>query len=425
MAKRLVSVDEKYVFPTPLETRLGKKISDGVAPVKEGIQLTTGKHLDEYTEPATYFQQSNTNATPDLGYPVAKAGIFNVSQWGGAGANLMEQYWPYDYEGLFFRHVYYNSRAWKEIPTKAAVQSMISAVNAPARSSRATVACIGDSLTDGYSNGAFWPAADKWPTILDALLPTATTLEYGLSGHTIDATMLYIGALAPRFKVSGGSIPSSGTAVPVTTSEVHGLQSGTIAIGGTLAGVNGTLEQTGSGWTFKSLGGASASGITGVHEFQATRRGTWEDTTAIIWLGRNDISNGITGVEATVPDHVVASTKRLVAELRPRVKNVMICGVTSRISEVAGSKEHNWMLEINTRLQDIFPEYFRSAQDYLRNQALTDLGITPTAADTAKLAAGTVPPSVMDDDTHISKATAAVMARRFFQPFLTRKGYVD
>lgn len=399
-----------------------------VTSVKEGTQLVTGTHLDIYKEPGKYFQPSNANAVTANGYPIAKAGVFDVSKWGGSTADpsLMEQYWPYDYDGFFFRHVYFNSKTWKEIPTKTAVQGMIDGQVAPAVSSRATVTCIGDSLTDGYSNGAFWANAEKWPTILDGLLPTAATLEYGFAGHTTDAAMIYIGGLKPRFKIPGGVIPSDGTLVPITTPEQFGIQPGSLAIGGTLAGVNGTLEWDGTnGWRFKSLGGASGSALTGIYEFNATRKGTWENTTAIIWLGRNDISNATKGMEATVPDHVVASTKRLVAALTPRVKQVMICGVTTRVSEESGSQQHTWVTEINTRLRELYPEYYRSAQDYLRDEALADQGITPTATDNQKIAAGTVPPSVMDDDTHISKATADAMARYFFQPYLTGRGYVD
>lgn len=450
MAQRLVSVDEKYMFPTPLEARLGTKIdaaktaaiSDAttkygelpsrVTSLKEGVELATGRHLDEYREPARHYQQTNANARTDLGYPIEKAGVLEISKWGpsgASGANLMEQYWPYNHEGFFFRHVYYDSKAWKEIPSKAAVSNMIAAALppiVPPRSSRTSVAAIGDSLTDGYSAGNYWAAADKWPTILDGLLPGASVLEYGMSGYTTDATMLYVGAHRPRFTIPGGAIPANGTAVTVTTPERFGLQPGSVAIGGTLGGVNGTLAwASATGWKFNSLGGASGTGLVGPQEFIATRTGTWEGGTVIIWLGRNDISNATTGAELTVPDHVVASTKRLVDQLTPRVKSIMICGVTTRTSEVAGSREHGWVTEINDRLRSIYPEYFHGAQAYLRDRAMVDLGLTPTADDTAKLSAGTIPPSLMDDETHISKATAAIMARKFFQPFLTAKGFVD
>ena len=487
MANRLVSVDESYLFPTPLEARLAAKMTasvtdDAVAAqvngqqtgpaidnrigmqvgpvveqitadyiasdqavidaaaaavdanpkiieIVEGTQITTGAHLDSITEPGKKFQPNNTNAQLSLGYPVEKAGVLNVDQWGYSdGPLLMEQYWPYNHEGFFWRHVYYGSKTWKEIPTKTAVQAMINAAGIqPASSSRSKVVAIGDSLTDGYSNGASWPTADKWPTILDTLLPTATVTEYGLAGHTTDGTMLYVGAHKPRFNVPGGVIPADGTAVPITTAQVYNIPQG-LSIGGTLAGVTGVLMYDhwgGGGWTFRSLNGGTASGITGLHEFKSLYAGTWETSTAIIWLGRNDISNAYSGLEEDVVDHIVASTKKLVAELTPRVKQIMICGVTTRVSEETGHLNNAAVAEVNSRLREAFPEYFKSAQNYLRDEALADLGITPTAEDNAKIAAGTVPPSVMDDDTHISKATADAMARHFFQPFLTGKGYVD
>lgn len=398
-----------------------------IVEIVNGAQVTTGAHLDTITAPGKKFQPSNANAKLDLGYPVERAGVLNVDQWGYSdGPLLMEQYWPYNYEGMFFRPIYYTSKTWKEIPTKVAVQSMIDASGIqPATSSRTSVVAIGDSLTAGYSNGAAWGSAEKWPTILDTLLPGATVTNEGFTGHLVDGTMITIGALKPRFTIPGGTIPASGTSVAVTTNQVYGIPQG-ISAGGTLAGVLGVLDHTnGGGFTFRSLNGASATGITGIHEFKANRQGTWETKTAIIWLGRNDISNATTGMEATVPDHIVASTKRLVEQLTPRVKQIMICGVTTRTTEESGSPQHAWVTETNDRLRDLFPEYFKSAQDYWRDEALADLGITPTATDTAKIAAGTIPPSIMDDETHPSKALANAMARHFFHPFLTGKGYVD
>lgn len=404
------------------------EIPNRVVSLKEGTKLSEADHLDDKSDPGRYFQTLNTAATPERGYPIPRAGVLDVFSWGYSdGPLLIQIYWPYNYEGFFWRHVYYSSKTWKEVPTKSAIQGMIDAQLPPARSLRSSVVTIGDSLTDGYSNGAPWPNADKWPTILDGLLPTASVLEYGLAGYTTDATMIYIGALQPRFKVPGGSIPADGSAVTVNVVETYGIHYGQLAVGGTLAGINGTLTWSSSEgrWTFKSLDGKGATGLTGTYQFKATRIGTWETSTAIIWLGRNDISNATKGMEASVADHVVASTKRLVAELTPKVKQVMICGVTTRVSEEQGSNQHAWVTEINRRLRELFPEYFRSAQDYLRDHALTDLGMSPTETDSAKLAAGTIPPSVMDDDTHISKATANAMARNFFHPFLTGKGYVD
>lgn len=408
-------------------TAVGALIKDQAGKVRAGKQIVTGAHLDTYTTPDRYFQTLNTNAKLSLGYPVERAGAMDVLYWGYSdGPTVIQVYYPYNSDSIYWRHIYYGSKTWKEVPSKAAVQGMIDAAVGVPRSSRTSVVAIGDSLTDGYSNGASWPLADKWPTILDGLLPSATVTEYGLAGHTVDGTMLYIGAHRPQFTIPGGTIPANGTAVPVTTSQVYGIPQG-LSIGGVLAGVTGVLGFDywgGGGWTFRSLNGGTASGLTGLHEFRANQIGTWEASTAVIWLGRNDISNGATGQEATVPDHIVASHRRLIAELSPRVKQVMVCGVTTRVSEETGSVAHNRVTETNRRLREAFPDYFHSAQDYLRDRALTDMGVTPTAQDSAKIAAGTLPPSVMDDDTHISKAAADAMARKFFRPFLTGRGYV-
>lgn len=50
------------------------------------------------------------------------------------------------------------------------------------------------------------------------------------------------------------------------------------------------------------------------------------------------------------------------------------------------------MTETDDPLQELFPDYFRSARDYVRNEALAEFDATLTVTDTAKIAARTVPP---------------------------------
>jgi hypothetical protein len=54
----------------------------------------------------------------------------------------------------------------------------------------------------------------------------------------------------------------------------------------------------------------------------------------------------------------------------------------------------------------------------LVNQAITDMALTPTAADTAAKAAGEIPPQLYapGDTIHFSQATAAALAQYLFAP---------
>lgn len=295
-------------------------------------------------------------------------------------------------------------------------------------SSRTLISAFGDSLTDGGANGVIWPESDSWPSKLALQLPGTTVTNLGYSSATVDEMLIRVGCRRPRFTVVGGSIPSSGT-VNLTTTEDLGIPTSRVAgIDGTLGGFTGRLlvDYGGTGLTFTTYGAAATTAVTGPQEFVPLEPGHYGDT-AIVWIGRNDVTFGVTGREGTVPLHVVGGVQRLVEWLTPQVKQVMILGTTTQTNETTGQTRHTQVTEINTRLRDLYPGKFKSVQDYLMTQALTDMGITPTAQDTTNIANGTLPESVLEagDIGHISKATAAALAQYFVAPFLRAKGWVS
>lgn len=294
-------------------------------------------------------------------------------------------------------------------------------------SSRTSITAFGDSLTDGGSNGALWPEADTWPYKLDTALTTATVTNLGYSGATVDEMLMRVGALPMRVSVPADGIAASGNAF-VTPLQTYGMPAGTRPIDATLnggAGVRLTKNDDGT-WQLYNYGTNPIPAGTAI----ITPVAAWANRnadTAIIWIGINDITGGVTGMDATVADHVVAGTQKLIEWFTPQVKQFMILGVTTRTNETTGTANHATATEINNRLQALYPGQFKSIQKYLREQAMTDLGITPTQDDLDKIAAGTLPPSVLDvgDIGHISKATATVVANNLIAPWLKAKGYVD
>jgi len=294
------------------------------------------------------------------------------------------------------------------------------------RSSRYRVAAIGDSLTDGYFGGVANQDADSYPTKLQALMPAGVQVfNLGNSGYTVDEEAVRIGALPVPLTVTGGSIPTSGPVGVTTTAVIGWRASGTTrTIPGTLAGVPGTLTRTTSdtAFTFTRTTPGSAVAVGGAPVFVPDMAGHSGDT-AIILLGRNNVSFNVPGPDASIGEHVAKGIARIVNWLSPQIKHVLVVSATTTQAETSGTAGYNTIADINARLLAAYPTRFLDLRAYLVNQAIYDLGITPTTADTTAMAADTLPPSIMDDSTHWSKATAVLVAAQI-NNYLTTRGWV-
>lgn len=294
------------------------------------------------------------------------------------------------------------------------------------RSSRKRVSCIGDSLTNGYFDGAGGKTADSYPTKLQALLGAGVEVfNLSTSGLAVDEVAIRVGAFPLPLTVAGGSIPASGD-VAVTTSATigWGIASG---YNGSLAGVPGRLTRTeGStkAFTFRRTTAGSAVPVSAGTVFVPDYAGHDKDT-LVIFLGRNDVSQQITGGESSVVDHVVAGVTRIMEWASPTIKQVLVLGATTNTNEVSGTGGHATITAINQRLKERFSSRFFDMRRYLVDRAIYDLGITPTATDREKMAGDTLPPSIMDpgDSTHYSRGTAALVAAQVNE-YLNTRGWV-
>ncbi|MGV0109848.1 hypothetical protein [Arthrobacter sp. CP30] len=294
------------------------------------------------------------------------------------------------------------------------------------KSSRSRLATIGDSLTDGYFGGTGGQRADSYPTKLQALVPAGVQVfNVGTSGFTVDEEAVRIGALPVPLTVTGGTIPASGP-VPVTTTAVIGWRpSGTLRnLPGSLAGIPGILSRTNSdtSFTFTRSTAGSEVVVPGAPVFVPDYTGHAGDT-AIILLGRNNVSFSVKGADATIGEHVAKGIARIVDWLSPAIKQVLIVSNTTATNETAGAAGHTTVTDINARLKAAYPSRYLDLRTYLVKQAIYDLGLTPTAADTTAMNADTLPPSIMDDNTHWSKATAGLVAAHI-NDYLTTRDWV-
>lgn len=286
-------------------------------------------------------------------------------------------------------------------------------------SSRTEVACIGDSLIWGYqTNGT----NVTWPSILSETFPGVNFINAGKSGSAVDEVRFLIGALPIYAEVVGGVIPESGP-VSVIVKQKLGFRPGRGTYYGQLAGVTGNIikADTDGPWTFeRSYAGSS---VVARGKQRLVREDFYLDQTALFWMGRNDVSNKVKGIEGDVVKHVVASIKASVEHFRPREKQFGIASIVNMAAERRGSENHSLIVEINRQLAEMYPSNFIDIRSWLVNQAIYDAGLTPTAADLKAMSEDAPPPQIMDNGSHPLIFMVPHIAKKF-ENFLNEKGYI-
>lgn len=259
---------------------------------------------------------------------------------------------------------------------------------------------FGDSMTaDDAWLGAF--AADTSLTVRDS----------GEAGQSSTEVAFRAGALAVAFTVAGNQIPASG-AVNVTALSPSGdWRTGVSASvrwseRGYLAGVLGTFYHQNVSFPaqfVRDKPGTAVSCPAGTPFLVAPGPKTgygFERCPVSIWVGRNNVSS-----LATVQRDITALVARFPS---PRK---MILSVTNMSTEPSGSSGYNQVKAINDWLANTYPNFYVDVRKWLVNDALRDMGLTPTSEDTAAVNQDLIPPTLMNDSTHITAAASAALGR--------------
>lgn len=243
------------------------------------------------------------------------------------------------------------------------------------------------------------------------------------NGATSDEVLLRLGVKTPVWKISGGQIPSTATDVSVTTVERLDFLTENTYLTGKLAGIAGRLTKTGSAWVFRRDEAGSAVAASTARWNPDWSASTSRHSIGLI-VGRNDVSAGHTGVESSVVDHLIANIDMLIDWMDARRQLVFLMGTINRTTEPRGTEGYETVTEYNRRLRERYPGKTVLVRDYLVNQAIYDLEITPTQQDLDNMENDCPPPSVMVDVTHYSDAAAAAISRNVLKPWLQAKGYI-
>lgn len=261
------------------------------------------------------------------------------------------------------------------------------------------IVCWGDSMTAGAGSttaaGSYTGFSGGYPTVL-ATLTGRTVRNAGVGGETSVTITARSGATPFLALPTGGSIPASG-GVTITFSAINGtvpvpLLQGTGTPGstfsGTLAGVPGTITQSGGVYTFTRTAAGSAVAVTRPAPFRTDFSQDRRGDVVILWLGQNGPSNARAIADAqAIVEHLTALNKRYLVISRPSSTD---------------ADDAAW--------HDAFGRRFIAARKYLVDYGLADAGITPTAQDNTDIAAGTVPTSLRIDGTHWNAAGYSILA---------------
>ena len=112
--------------------------------------------------------------------------------------------------------------------------------------------------------------------------------------------------------------------------------------------------------------------------------------TTIIWAGRNNYASGST---------VQADIAAMVAALGH--DRYLVLSILNSSAEPSGNANYNLIVALNSALATTYGSKFVDVRDYLINDALAALGITPTAKELIDIGKDFVPDSLRSDSIHL------------------------
>lgn len=276
----------------------------------------------------------------------------------------------------------------------------------------AVVDCWGDSLTQGTgSNQTPYPAA------LAALLGGGFTVNNcGVGGERAEDVAFRQGGLPaicqPVTIGSGASDKNYITVRSLDGADMNetmgrGTGSGTVYLGG-----DKFLLRRDSSGVYLLMGDGAEAGRAYDRPTLLQAEGAGTEHIAIIMIGQNGWGAGASGVQVTgTEDGIVIEHTEDPAALANVIDAMIahnngpfiVCGIPS------GSAESRRTLE--GELGSRYGEHFVNTREYVSAYGLADAGLTPTAADTAAMAKGEIPPQLRSDGVHLTDAGMAAVAK--------------
>lgn len=266
--------------------------------------------------------------------------------------------------------------------------------------------------------------ADKLAAELNSAV-TNTVANRGGWGWTSNDVLLRAGVIQLSGVPVGGSIPASGD-VQIDLLGQRFTTRPARTISASWAGIPGELiHQQDETWIFRRTTTGTAVPITMVTPVISNDAGIVNSGTHIFLFAGNDIlEDAGHAPETNLEDHIVANYARAIEAIRPDpTRHVLIGGVKSKAADEINSPAHQLTVAVNNRLRSMFPAHFIDREAWLATRGMAAAGLTPSADDEAKMAAGMAPAGVMYDHTHVKPEVVAAEASELWATALKVRGW--
>jgi hypothetical protein len=251
-----------------------------------------------------------------------------------------------------------------------------------------------------------------------------TTRNASVGGESSSAIIARQGGTPYLLLPTGGSIPASGSVVipdfPIDGGGtswplLQGAGTDNGKMMGTLAGVPGEIVLTrqagapqyvrdaGDVYTFVRTTPGTAVPVTRPMPFYYDYTNARRGDIAVFWIGRNNNSSY---------NRVFSDLKRAIQHMTALDKRFIIIADTNGAAEGTGTATFNNLAALNALYQNEYGRRYVDVRSYLVKYGLEDAGITPTAQDTADIAADIVPTSLRSDNLHLNAAGYTIVGKQ-------------
>lgn len=266
------------------------------------------------------------------------------------------------------------------------------------------ISCIGDSMTAGTGgNGT------TYPSVLQTELTNNhygyTVEQYGGGGENCNTIISRFGATPIHCENITLPADTSRTAITFLPNGADAFNFNRFFRGVNPVVVDGIectfsrdSDQDQTIYINRNTAGTSAHVFTRNPQAitYATREKLMNDI-VVCWMGTNN--PGFTAEQIIEKQRVLYNTVK--------TDKVLFIGLTKRADGEAAN--------INGAMLMAWGNKFLDIRDYILEYGLADAEITPTAEDTAAIAAGNMPPSLLSDDTHFNAAGYTVIGKRVYR----------
>ncbi|WP_272572452.1 hypothetical protein [Providencia sp. PROV258] len=271
------------------------------------------------------------------------------------------------------------------------------------------IVCWGDSMTAGVGGES---ENVSYPSVLATELNVNVTKK-GYGGQA--STDIAVRQGGTQLDITYTGIIPSGSTASVSVSPSESYRAVQTSYPGNINGNQILMTKSAAGeWTLKNEGSEPLE-ITGKAIFICNEGKDEREKTAIFWVGRN---NPFWNKSEPIFRDIAA----MISYLNVSIKRSIVISLCNTSAEPKGSSRYNAMLDINSRLAQVYGDKFIDVRTYLITKGLSDAGIAPTTQDVTDISNDIIPNSLRSDDTHLN-ATGYALVGKYIALQLKNKGW--